>query len=53
MSTNFPGPPHTMGFVAFSRTMGNRWENPYTSHMMKYVIGWESDWKKVPILWEK
>ena len=23
MITNFPGFPHTMGFVAFSRTMGN------------------------------
>ena len=51
--TNFPGFPHTMGFVAFSRTMENWWENPCISHMMKYTIGWESDGKKVPILWEK
>ena len=53
MSTNFPGPPYRMGFVAFSRTIGNWWENPRISHMMKYTIGWESNGKKVPILWEK
>ena len=53
MSTNFPGPPHTMGFVAFSCAMGNWWDNPCISHMMKYIIGLESDGKKVPILWEK
>ena len=53
MSTNFPDPPHTMDFVAFYRTMGNWWENPCISHMMKYIIGWELDGKKVPILWEK
>ena len=53
MSANFPGPPHTMGFVAFSRAMGNWWENPCISHVLKYIIGWESDGKKVPILLEK
>ena len=53
MSTNFLGPPHTMGFVAFFRTMGTWWENPYISHLMKYTIRWESDGNKVPILWEK
>ena len=53
MSTNFPGPPHTMGFVVFSRTLGNWWENPCISHVIKYTIGWESYGKKVPILWEK
>ena len=50
MSSNFPGPLHTIGFVAFFHTMGNSGENPCTSHMMKYTIGWESDGKKVPIL---
>ena len=27
--------------------------NPCISHMMKYTIGWESNGKKAPILWEK
>ena len=48
MITNFPGFPHTMGFVAFSCTMGNWWENPCISHMMKYTIGWEFDGKNYP-----
>ena len=37
MITNFPGSPHTMGFVAFSHAMGNWWENPCISHMMRFV----------------
>ena len=53
MSTNFTGPPHMMSFVVFYHTMGNWWENHCISHTMKYTIGWESDGKKVPILWEK
>ena len=46
MSTNFPGFP--LGFVTFSRAMGNWWWNPYISHMMKYTTGWESNGKKHP-----
>ena len=53
MSTNFPCSPHTMGFVAFSSTMRNWWENPCISNIMKYIIGWESNGSKAPILWEK
>ena len=53
MSINFPGPPHTMGFVVFSCIMGNLCENPCIFHIIKYTIGWKSDVKKVPILWEK
>ena len=53
MSTNFPGSPHWKGFVTFSHTMRNLWGNPCISHMLKYTIGWESDVKKPPILWEK
>ena len=53
MSTNFPGPSQTVGFIAFSRIMGNWWENPCISNMTKYIIGWESDGKEVLILWEK
>ena len=53
MRANFSGPPHTMGFVGFFRAMGNSWKNPRISHMMKYTLGWKSDGKKVPILWEK
>ena len=52
-SINFPDFPHTKGFVAFSFTVGNLWGNPCISHMMKYTIGWESNGKKAPILWEK
>ena len=53
MSINFPDFPHTKGFIAFSRTVGNLWGNPCISHMLKYTIGWELDGKKAPILWEK
>ena len=53
MSTNFPGPPHTMDFVGFFHAMGNWWENPRISHVMKYTTGWGSNGKKAPILWEK
>ena len=53
MSTNFPGSPYTMGFVALSCTMGYWWRNPCISHMMKYAIGWELYGEKSPILWEK
>ena len=53
MRTNFPGSPHTMSFVAFSCTMRSWWENPCISHMLKYTIGWESDGKKAPIIWER
>ena len=53
MSTNFPGSPHTMSFVEFSCTMGNWWENPCILHMRTYTVGWESNGKKVPIVWEK
>ena len=51
--SNFPDFPHTMGFVAFSHTVGNLCGNPYISHMLKYTIGWESNGKKEPMLWEK
>ena len=50
---NFPGFPHMMNFAAFSHIMGKWWEIPCISHMIKFTIGWESDGKKVPILWEK
>ena len=53
MSTNFPGSPHTMGFVTFSSTMGNWYGNPCISHIIKFIIGWESNGKRAPILWEK
>ena len=49
----FPRFSPTMSFFAFSRTMRNWWGNPCISHMMKYTIGWESNGKKAPILWEK
>ena len=37
MSINFRDFPYTMGFVAFSRTVGNLWGNPCISHMMALV----------------
>ena len=52
MNTNFPGSHHTMGFVAFSCTMGNWWGNPCFFHMMKYTIGGKSYGENPPILWE-
>ena len=51
LSINFPDVPHTVSFVAFSRKCKCK-GNPYISHMLKYTIGWESGWKKAPILWE-
>ena len=53
MIINFPDFPHTMGFVAFSRTVENLWGNSCISHMLKYTTGWESDGKKASILWGK
>ena len=53
MSINFPDFSYTMGFVAFSRTVGNLWGNPCIFHMLKYTIGWELDGKKAPTPWEK
>ena len=42
---NFPGFSHSMGFPVFYRAMGNVWENPCISHMMKYITGLESNRK--------
>ena len=53
MGINFPDFLHTMSFVEFSCTVGKLWGNPYISHMLKCIIGWELDGKKAPILCEK
>ena len=53
MGINFPDFLHTMSFVEFFCTVGKLWGNPYISHMLKCIIGWELDGKKAPILWEK
>ena len=53
MGTNFPGLAHLMVFAEFSHAIGNWLENSYISHVMKSTIGWESNGKKAPILWEK
>ena len=37
MVIDFPDFSRTMGFVAFSRTVGNLWGNPCISHMMTSV----------------
>ena len=51
--TNFIGFSHSMGFPAISHAMGDWWENPCISHMMKYTTGWESYEEKLPMLREK
>ena len=53
MSTNFPGSPYMTGFLAFSCSVGNWWGNLCIFQMMKSAIGWESNGKKAPVLWEK
>ena len=55
MVIDFSDFPHTMGFVQFSRTVGNLQGNTCISHMLfpKYTIRWESNGKKAPIIWEK
>ena len=53
IGTNFPGFPHSIGFVTFSHAMGNWWGKPCISHVMKYTLRWELNGKKVPILWVK
>ena len=53
MCTNFPGFSNSMDFTAFSHAMGNWWGNPCISQIIKYTIGYESNGKKDPVLWEK
>ena len=53
MGTDFPGFAHLMFFAESFHTTGNLLEKPYISHVMKSTIGWESNEKKAPILWEK
>ena len=53
MGTNFLDSPKSMDFTAFSHAMGNWWGNPCISHIIKYTIECEPNWKKAPILWEK
>ena len=38
MSISFPDFPNAMSFLAFSRTVGNLWENPGISRMITLVI---------------
>ena len=40
--------PNSNGFVAISHDMGNWWENPCISHMMKYTTRFESNGEKHP-----
>ena len=44
---------HNVDFKSFSHVMGNWSKKPCISHVVKYTIGWKSDWRKVPILWVK
>ena len=41
------------GFCCIFPYCGKFMGKPCISHMLKYNIGWESDRKKAPILWEK
>ena len=43
MVIDFSDFPHAMGFVEFSRTVGNVQGSPCISHMLKYTIRWESN----------
>ena len=45
--------PNSMDFAVFSHAMGQWWENPCISHIIKYTKGYESIGKKAPMLWEK
>ena len=49
---NFPHSSNSMDFTPFSHAMGNWWGNQCISHMINYTIGYESNGKKAPILWE-
>ena len=49
MTINFPDFPHTMGFVAFSHVMRNKWENTCISYVIKYTVKRESNGKKAPV----
>ena len=53
MGTNFSAFANLMAFDEFSHAIGNWLENPYISHVMKSTIGWKSNGKKAPMLWEK
>ena len=44
---------HMVDFASTFRTTRNRWEKPCVSHVVKYTVRWESDGRKVPILWGK
>ena len=44
---------HKVGFAAFFQAIGNWWEKPCISYVVKYKIEWESNGRKFPILWRK
>ena len=41
------------GFCCIFQAIGNWWEKPCISYVVKYKIGWESNGRKFPILWRK
>ena len=41
------------GFCCIFQAIGNWWEKPCISYVVKYKIGWESNGRKFPILWGK
>ena len=53
MGTNFPGSCNLMDFASFSCAVENWWGNPSIFQVTKYTIGWESNGKKMLILWQK
>ena len=44
---------HRVGFAAFSCAIRNWWKKPCISYVVKCIIRWESDGRKVPICWKK
>ena len=53
MGANFLGSLNSMDFAAFSHAIENWWGNPCISHITKCTVECDSNWKKVPTLWEK
>ena len=48
MGTNLPGFSHSMDLLVFFHAMGNWWENPCMSHIMKHTTGWIYNGKNHP-----
>ena len=50
--TNFPSSSNSMDLTTFPHAVGKWWGNLCISHVIKYIIGCESNGKKALIIWE-